>query len=625
MTHGRQPLVSGAVVVLCAPTQVWSAADGSIGASPIDGVYHGDTRFVRAALLACGGAAPEHIAATVADATSASFIALLRDVDDAMPDPKVVLERARHVGGGTLTEHLEVRSHLDVSVTVGLELRLEPEFAPLHEVKTGRAEPRDWDWDAPIVRSGTAEFVLDAPEATVETTPDGALLVRWRLECPARGVAGASWSMAMTDPTLVVRAVASDPGWRVDEEASDRRASRWVHAALADLRALRLELSELPGEPFLAAGAPWFLTLFGRDSLWAARLLLPIDIGIAASTLRVLAALQGRSTDVARAEEPGKILHELRAAAFPIPEEGSVLPPIYYGTVDATPLWVCLLVDAARQGLAADVVRELLPHLTAALSWITLSAGSDGFLDYVDESGSGLINQGWKDSSDSIQWRDGRLAEGPIALCEVQGYAYEAVMGGASLYDAYGIDGADELRAWAQSLRRRFRERFWVSTPEGRYPAIAIDQHGHAVDTLTSNIGHLLGTGLLDSEEERAVSALLVGESMNSGFGVRTMSTGASGYWPLSYHGGSVWPHDTAIVARGMALAGRHEDAKRLTDGLLVAAEAFAYRMPELYGGKACETGSLGRSPVPVPYPAACRPQAWSAAAAVTAMGMYRV
>jgi len=339
---------------------------------------------------------------------------------------------------------------------------------------------------------------------------------------------------------------------------------------------------------------------------------------MAASTLRVLARLQGTRTDPATAEQPGKIMHELRAGTLEMPGEGIVLPPLDYGTVDATPLWVSLLAETTEAGMPDEEVLALLPTLEAALEWITTSAGDDGFLDYVDETGHGLSNQGWKDSGDSIQWRDGLLAAGPIALCEVQGYAYEAAIGRADL-ERFGRPGAERLRAWAAGLKQRFAERFWVTTPEGRYPAIALDRDGRAVDTLTTNAGHLLGTGILSPEEEAEVARLLSGGSMSSGFGLRTLSTDAGGYWPLSYHGGSVWTHDTAIVARGMARAGLTEPAREVVAGMLAAAEAFGYRVPELHAGDAATD-----VPRPAPYPAACRPQAWSAAAAVTAWDILR-
>lgn len=465
-----------------------------------------------------------------------------------------------------------------------------------------------------------------------------AIVASWDVIVPPRGTASVTWELELRDDDLVVRAADSPPPWDAsalarDLTATEPRLARWLETALGDLDALRLALPDHPGDEFFAAGAPWFFTLFGRDSLWAARLALPLDAGIAASTLRVLARLQGTAHDPDSAQEPGKILHELRATTLELPGEGISLPPLYYGSVDSTPLWVCLLVDAWRAGMPQAEVRELLPALAAALGWIVEHGDSDGdgFLDYVDLTGRGLANQGWKDSGDSIQWRDGTLAEGPIALCEVQAYAYEAVLGGAELLEAFAADAASAdapdpsaLRAWAAELRRRFAESFWVETPEGRYPAVALDREKRPVDTLTSNIGHLLGTGIVDPDEEAQIAALLVAPSMASGFGIRTMSTDAAGYWPLSYHGGSVWTHDSAICARGMALAGLAEPARLVVEGLLAAADGFAYRVPELHSGDGRGGDPASASATPTPYPAACRPQAWSAAAAVTCLEVLR-
>ena len=362
-----------------------------------------------------------------------------------------------------------------------------------------------------------------------------------------------------------------------------------------------------PEDVFYAAGAPWYLTLFGRDSLWAARLVLPLDLTPARGTLRTLAALQGTVVDEERAEQPGKIMHELRRGAF---ELGSMsLPPLYYGTIDATPLWVCLLHDAWRAGLPEEDVVALLPALEAALGWLLehFDADGDGFGEYRDATGRGLANQGWKDSRDSVRFADGRVAEGPVALCEVQGYAHEAARSGAALLDAFGRPGAERLRSWAADLAIRFRSTFWCGTGAERYPALALDGQKRRVDALTSNIGHLLGTGLLEAEEELLIARRLASPALDSGLGLRTMSAEDAGYSPLSYHCGSVWPHDTAIAVAGLARAGLTEHAAGLVEGLLRASVAFDQRLPELWSGE-------GR---PVPYPASCRPQAWSAAAAV--------
>ncbi|HEX5858384.1 MAG TPA: glycogen debranching N-terminal domain-containing protein [Microbacterium sp.] len=627
--HALQPLLNDAIIALRAPTQVWSARSGDLGAQPIHGVYHGDVRHISQIALTVGGASPEWISVSPDGASRVTFGGLLRAEDDGTPDPKVRVLRERVVAAGEVGESYTLRSKVDHTVETSLRVRLVPDFAPLMEVKAGTPAAKDWSVSRPLgtggpftVSSAERSFSVFAPDAEL-ALEDGALVLEWRLQLAPGLHSEASWSLSLDDPALVVQGPAG-PGARTiaDRPArgEDPRIGRWLDAALDDLDALRLALPAHPDDEFYAAGAPWFLTLFGRDSLWAARLAMPVDRRIAASTLRVLARLQGDQTDAESAEQPGKILHELRGSPLEMPGEGITLPPVYYGTVDATALWVCLLADAHAAGMPEVEVRELLPALRRALDWLmSADADGDGFIDYIDETGHGLTNQGWKDSGDSIQWRSGELARGPIALCEVQGYAYEAALAGAELLDAFGEPGAPELWDWAAGLKARFAEAYWVDTPEGRYPAIALDADKRPVDTLTSNIGHLLGTGILNPEEERHIASLLVGPTMLSGFGVRTMSTEAAGYWPLSYHGGSVWAHDSSIIARGMALAGLHDEAGAVIEGLLAAAEGFGFRMPELHSGD-----PRSETSVPTPYPAACRPQAWSAAAAVVAAQIAR-
>lgn len=620
--HPLQPLLNDAVVALRAPTQAWSARAGDIGGDAIHGLYHGDVRHVREARLRCGGREPEWISMSARDASSVTFGGLLRFADDATPDPKVRILRTREVADGRVDETIVVRSRVAHEVATTITVHLAPEFAPLQEVKAGSPRERPWEVSGTessdgslMVTAAGPSFTVTAPGSRLDAS-DEAVTIAWDVRVPPGESVEVSWSISLRDPDLVVTGATRPTGWEVSLVGVDPRLARWLDTALGDLDALRLVLPENPDDEFFAAGAPWFLTLFGRDSLWAARLALPVDRRIAASTLRVLARLQGDRVDPATAQQPGKILHELRSSALTLPGEGIVLPPVYYGTVDATAQWVCLLADAWRWGMPDDEVRALLPALWAALEWLLRHGDSDGdgFIDYIDETGHGLANQGWKDSGDSIQWRTGELAAGPIALCEVQGYAHEAALSGAELLDRFGEPGGEELRAWAAALKARFAESYWVDTPEGRYPAVALDAHKRPVDTLTSNIGHLIGTGILDPADEAAVAALLLEPSMLSGFGIRTMSTGADGYWPLSYHGGSVWTHDTAIIAHGMARAGLFAEADAVIDGLLAAAEGFGYRVPELHSGDpATETTT------PTPYPAACRPQAWSSASAVAA------
>ncbi|WP_433674518.1 glycogen debranching N-terminal domain-containing protein [Microbacterium gorillae] len=624
----RQPLLDDAIIALHAPTQAWSGRDGDIGDAAIDGIYHGDIRHIRSVRIRVADSSIETISRSIIDAATVEFGSVLRGLDDDGADPKVRLIRHRALSAGVMTEHLGLHSHRDVPLSVAVTVEVAPEFAPMQDVKAGLAATEPWHAEAIAASDGTPgrievrssdghrSFVVEAAGAAA--TVADTIVLRWDIELDPRSVVEIGWSATLTDDTLVVAAAANSE--IAVPSTDDPRLARWVEQATRDLAALRLVLPDHPEDAFYAAGAPWFFTLFGRDSLWAARLALATDPGIAASTLRVLARLQGTKTDPATAEQPGKILHELRSAPLSLPNEGVHLPPLYYGTVDATPLWVCLLADARDAGMPEAEVRELVPALRAALTWITDfgSGTGSGFLDYVDETGHGLANQGWKDSGDSIQWRDGRLAEGPIALCEVQAYAYEAAVRGAQLLDDLGEGGGDELREWAAVLRDRFRDAFWVTTPEGRYPAIALDAHGAAVDSLTSNIGHLIGTGILDANEERACADLLLGASMSSGFGIRTLSLGAAGFWPLSYHGGSVWAHDTAVAVHGMLRSGLLAEAREVAGQLVDAAEGFAYRMPELHSGD-----SHDAVPFPTPYPASCRPQAWSAAAAIVCAEAY--
>lgn len=625
MTTPRQPLLHDALTVLRAPTQVWSSPSGQLGAAPIHGVYLADVRIIRELRLTVGGAEPEHIATGAARADAARIQYLLRDLDDPTPDPGVRLELERTVDAGGVSDALTLRSRHPSPITTTVEVALEADASIMESIKQGHggtSVAAELDDEGRVRWSGeSVDAVLTADRFAARV--DGARIVLTaEVTIPANGEATLSWRIDAVDRIAAVRGADGPAPWSTPLiDSGDARLARWIAQSLTDLDSLRMATTAHPDQQFLAAGAPWFFTLFGRDSLWAARFLLPLGTQLAGDTLRVLAGLQGRVQVDDTAEEPGKIMHELRRQTLVI-DDATSLPPLYYGTVDATALWVCLLHDAWRWGMPDDEVRALLPALEKALTWMREhgDADGDGLLEYVDRSGHGLANQGWKDSGDSVQWRDGSLADGPIALCEVQAYAYEAAIHGADLLDAFGREGADDWRAWAGELKRLFHERFWITDPAltgdlGPYPAIALDAHKRPVDTVTSNIGHLLGTGLLDAEQSALVATRLADPTMSSGFGLRTMATDSGGYWPLSYHGGAVWTHDTAIAVLGLAREGHAEGAAELIAGLLRAAEGFAYRMPELHSGD-----GLDQVATPVPYPAACRPQAWSAASAVAVL-----
>ncbi len=615
-----QPMVHQLVVSVAAPTTVLSGADGQITHEGAQGLFHADVRALSRAEVWVDGRAPEPVADGPAGRGTHHFVSLLRHLGDRLPDPTVRLDRHRHLVPGRLGEVLRLTSTAGAEVTTRVQVVLAADFAGMEEVKLGMAR-----MPVPPRRAGstvlwgegavTVRLVELTPLPQVRIEPESVVLT-WEITLAARTTVALHWTVEVTDVGAVVAAAPDTPWWPApDVSADDRRLQQLLQQSVDDLYGLRMVTVSQPADVFVAAGSPWYLTFFGRDSLWAARMMLPLGTELAAGTLRTLAARQGTLVDPRSQEQPGKILHELRRdevhlAAVP----GLRLPAQYYGTVDATPLWLLLLHDAWRWGLPADEIEPLLGHAVRALDWV-VGAGDpdgDGFLEYVDSSGFGLTNQGWKDSGDSVRFGDGRIAEAPIALCEVQGYAYEAARGGADLLEAFGRSGTDRYRAWAAVLKTRFREQFWVDDGAGGYPAIALDGAKVRVDSLTSNAGHLLGTGLLDDAETARVVRLLTDARMDSGYGLRTMSSAAGGYSPLSYHCGSVWPHDTAVVVTAMARSGYATEAAALIDGLLSAGAAFDGRVPELYSGE--PRGHLLR---PVPYPAACRPQAWSAAASV--------
>jgi glycogen debranching enzyme len=594
----RQPLLHDLVATVAAPTAVLAGPDGQIRAAGVQGAFHADARVLSTAVLRVDDQEPEAIGHADAGAGRTHFVSLARG-----PGQTVRIERTRTVTPGRIDEQIRLGSvAAPVGATVTVELAVD--LAPIERVRSGgRGTP------VVAVRSGGGlTWARDGITVTVaaeraEIDDDGRL--RWAVTLEPGTDTLVGFAVRVDDPSAVVHAPTRPRDWRAARVRSgDQRLGRLVARSLDDLRALRLSDGD---DVYLGAGVPWYLTLFGRDSLWAARMLLPLGTGLAGGTLRVLARRQGTRADPASGEAPGKIMHELRRQEFVL-GDGLRLPAAYYGTIDATPLWISLLHDAWRWGLPETRVGELLPHLESALCWLAAQAG-DGFLAYLDTTGRGLANQGWKDSGDAVRFRDGRQAEPPIALAEVQGYAHRAALDGAALLDAFGRPGGDRWREYAAALAERFRAAFWV---DGGYPALALDRDKRPVDALTSNIGHLLGTGLLTAAEERAVATALSGDAMSGAYGLRTMSAHDGGYSPLSYHCGSVWTHDTAIVAAGLARAGFGAPAATLIDGLLTAAETFGYRLPELHAGDA--RTALSR---PMPYPAACRPQAWSAAAAV--------
>ncbi len=609
-----QPYLHDLVSCVRAPSVVLSGGDGQIGAGQhpgAQGLLVGETRLLSVLELTVDAAPPTHVGHRLAGAGGCSFTAVVRPLGDRGPDPTVRVVRNRTATADGFTDRIRLVNDSRVEVDTVVAVRAAGDFVTIGAIKRGDPGPPVpptidaaglcWHADGRslhLTADPPADRVDGAGADPADRAAAGDGRLSWHVRVPSHG----TWELTLTataggEAPPFPRPSARWPGAGLTVTGADAELGRLVERGIADIDALRLADPLHPADEFVAAGSPWFLTLFGRDSLWAARMLLPVDTGIAAGTLRTLARRQGTAVDRVTGEEPGTILHEVRTVGL------IDLPPVYFGTIDATPLWVCLLHDAWRHGLAADEVAALLDPLEAALRWIT---GHGGFLAYLDHTGTGLANQGWKDSGDSIQWPDGRLAEPPIALSEAQAYAHEAAVAGAAVLAAFGRDGTSSLE-WARGLRQRFRDSFWVHDEHGAFPAIALDKAGEPVASATSNLGHLLGTGLLDADESALVAARLAGPDLDCGYGLRTMGTRSAGFNPLGYHAGTVWPHDTAIAVDGLARTGYGAVAASLATGLVRAAGAFEHRLPELFAVDGA----------PFAYPAACRPQAWSAAAAV--------
>lgn len=571
------------LTVLAAPAELLSDPDGQVRPEGAQGLYVGDTRYCNRLELG---------------------------VDGVELQPGVRVRRDRQVADRMAVDEITLHNTGGAPVGLRLTLHARSDLAATPVVKSG-APLTDVP---PTVHGSEVRWARDDVSASLTTAPpaggigvDGPDAV---LSWPVRLAPGARWTLRLVlTPSAAgpedFRPAAPLP-WRQDEQALAGPHADLLRHSLADLDGLLLADPHDPADRFAAAGSPWFCTLFGRDSLWTARMMLPLSTELAGGTLRVLARRQGQVVNPRGEEEPGKIIHEFRPGG--LRAGGLDLPPRYYGTVDATPLWCCLLHDAWRAGLPDTEVIELLPHLEAALAWIRRTAGDDGFLSYRGSSGGGLANQGWKDSQGAVRWADGTIADRPLALCEVQGYAYAAARGGAELLTKFGRPGADEWRDWAERLATRFRTSFWIDDPDGPYPAIALDGHGRAVTGPASNIAHLLTTGILAADEAQLVADRIARPDLDGGRGLRTLSSTSGGYDPLSYHCGSVWPHDTAIAVIGLAGTGRHDAARSLGEGLVAAARDFADRLPELYAEIDGEA---------ISYPTACRPQAWAAAGAI--------
>ncbi|MBW3645921.1 MAG: amylo-alpha-1,6-glucosidase [Actinobacteria bacterium] len=620
---------AGAIVTLVeGSTFCISGGAGDIEPGLTHGLFFRDTRFLSGLELRLNGLPLEPLSSYVAEPFSGTFVSRARP-RPGRADSTLVAFRSRYVGRG-MREDVTVRNFGHEPAACIVELTVDVDFADLFEVKEGRVElvgERTLSADSGRLlfgfrhgdaRRGTAldfqgfshiEHHRAMAEVVIEPqgTWNGCVEV-------APVIEGEQLSPLYRCGRPVARATPTErfQRWRrqVPTVSSDHAGLEAVVArSQADLGALRIFDPDFPERAVIAAGAPWFMTLFGRDSLLTSWMALLIDPELALGVVQTLARFQGEKLDPETEEQPGRILHEMRFGTAASLSLGG--GQIYYGTADATPLFVMLLGELRRWGLGAEQVDQLLPHVDRALEWITEygDVDGDGFVEYERSSEKGLRNQGWKDSWDGVRAADGRLGTGPIALAEVQGYTYAAYVARAHFaHEAGDEDVAATYRKRAAELKTAFNRDFWVEDRE--WFALGLDGDNRQLDALASNMGHCLWTGIVDADKAAAVARHLLSPAMFNGWGIRTLGTNMVGYNPISYHNGSVWPHDTAIITAGLMRYGFVEEAHRVVLGLIDAAMAVGGRLPELFGG-------LDRSELPIPlgYPASCSPQAWAAAA----------
>jgi glycogen debranching enzyme len=545
-------------------------------------------------------------------------------------DAKLSVIRRRAVGNG-FHEELTILNHENEPVELTVRLDAASDFADLFEVKDALAKKGRYSAQVDkrkLVLSydrstyGRSTAISASEKAQIDETG-----LTFKITVPGHG----SWSTTL-DVSIARLMVGQAPGAPEAPQHAQRRMrrdlDRWLdgapklqcdwdalratyHRSLVDLAALRFSPPIAGGRSLPAAGLPWFMAMFGRDSILTSLQALPFAPELAATTLRALGDWQGVGIDDFRDEDPGRILHEMRYGELTAFEERPHSP--YYGSADATPLYVVLLDEYELWTGDRAIVRELEMEARAALDWIDQYADlqHNGYISYQRRNeDTGLENQCWKDSWDSISFHDGRLPGFPRATCELQGYAYDAKLRGARLARLAWKDEelATRLEREAADLKRRFNRDFWVE--DGQYFALALDPHGAQVDSLTSNNGHLLWSGIVDKSKAKAVARHLLGPRLFSGWGVRTLAEGEGRYNPIGYHVGTVWPFDNSFIAWGLRRYGFKEEAAAVAAGILEAAEFFDGRLPEAFGGY-----ERGETRYPVQYPTACSPQAWSTGA----------
>jgi glycogen debranching enzyme len=606
--------------------------------SPTMGLFADDTRFLSRWVLTVNGARPLLLSSGKVDYYSATFF-LRNPLAGDLGYDEVSIKRDRFVGDG-MQEHIVVQNHAARAVEFELALDVGSDFADIFAVKSYDFTLGDPDHAAPLpepispsFEEDTNQFILaddgecltqvvlsergEVDKGSVRYTIALEPREHWRLRVDIIPAADGM----RTSPDRVER-VFGDERARVRESltawnlrvpqvrASWDQLHNSFRQSVADLASLRMdEDKRLPGQ-LPAAGMPWFMAVFGRDTLITCLQTLLFGTELARNALTVLAALQATEDDPEADAEPGKIVHEVRHG-----KGAKAWFPRYYGTVDATPLYLVLLSEVWRWTDDAALVRDLKEPALRALAWIDEHGDldGDGFVEYHRRSQRGLLHQSWKDSHNSQLFHDGTAAEPPIAPCEVQGYVYDAKRRAAELCREVWRerDLATRLDDEADKLRSRFDEAFWCEERGGFY-ALALDADKRRLDSLTSNIGHLLWSGIVPPERVDAVVDQLMGEDLWSGWGIRTMSAGDVGYNPLSYHNGTVWPHDNSLIAWGLARYGRWPEAHRIARRMFNAAGYFDYQLPEVFAGF-----SRTETPFPIAYPTAARPQAWAAGAPV--------
>ena len=615
------------VKILDGNTFVVSDERGDIEASLTDptGLFSFDTRFLSRWILTVNGERLNALSVDDLQYFETRFF-LVPGTGAVYIDAKLSVIRQRSVANG-FREELTILNHADKAANLTVRVEAGSDFADLFEVKDALAKKGKYSTQ---VRDGRLRLGYDrgtfgrATEIS-STSPAkvdrGGLTFRirvephgeWKTELNVVANMGAAQSANGNGAPQRARArmqrnlakwLADAPQVECDHESLKATYRR----SLVDLAALRFSPPIAGGHALPAAGLPWFMTMFGRDSIFTSLQALPFTPELAATTLRALGDWQGVRSDDFRDEDPGRILHEMRYGEMTAFEERPHSP--YYGAVDATPLYVVLLDEYERWTGDRALVRELEIEARAALNWIDEYADlmGTGYIWYRRRNEeTGLENQCWKDSWDSISFRDGELPGFPRATCELQGYAFDAKLRGARLAREIWRDPdlADKLESDAADLKRRFNRDFWVE--DGGYFALALDRYGNKVDALSSNNGHLLWSGIVDKSKAKAIARHLLGPRLFSGWGVRTLAEGEGRYNPIGYHVGTVWPFDNSFIAWGLRRYGFKDEAAEIAAGILDAAEFFNGRLPEAFGGYPRQ-----QTKYPVQYPTACSPQAWS-------------